>query len=191
MFFLLCCCLIWKRTLGGKNWISLVNRYVHVCVSAQTYAEKSIWYKSSEEKYFLHELLFFPQKFNLKNSVTHKWCHEGKTYSFFFFAFHAKMVELKIKKKKKWLFYIHNNAYNCFHITYMKFISLWICEVIDFTPVSLLSSVRMSWYIFSIWSQWVRTFFRRLSQCGESSPSSFSSWFLLSMEKKRKHWLLS
>ena len=49
----------------------------------------------------------------------------GKNVQFFFFAFHAKIVELKIKKKKKnWLFYIHNNAYNCFHITYMKFISL-------------------------------------------------------------------
>ena len=137
---------------------------------------------------------FSPQKFNLKNSVTHKWCHEGRKYNFFFFAFHAEMVELKIKKKKKkknWLFYIHDNTYDRFHITHMKLFPLWICEVIYFTPVSLLSSVRMSWYIFSIWSQWVRTFFRRLSQCGESSPSSFSSWFLLSMEKKRKYWLLS
>lgn len=101
------------------------------------------------------------------------------------------MVELEIKVFcfvffiKSWLFYVHNNSiYYCFHITYMKFISVWTCKVIDFIPVSLLSSVRMSWYIFTIWSQWVRTFFRRLSQCGESSPSSFSSWFLLQWKRR-------
>lgn len=119
----------------------------------------------------------------------------GKIVQFFLLCFSCQDGRVGNKSFllfiKSWLFYVHNNSiYYCFHITYMKFISVWICKVIDFIPVSLLSSVRMSWYIFTIWSQWVRTFFRRLSQCGESSPSSFSSWFLLRMKKKRKLFIL-
>ena len=48
----------------------------------------------------------------------------GKNVQFFLLCFSCQDGRVENLKKKKWLFYIHNNAYNCFHITYMKFISL-------------------------------------------------------------------